>query len=124
MAEKTKEQLLEELEALKAEKEALSADLATAKAELTAAQTPKAESVNNDEHRRVKIKLFKDNDRYSQPYHVSVNDYNAVIQRGVTVEVPYFVAKHMEEIAAQDEATATMIGKLTTEWDSKSRGIL
>lgn len=79
------------------------------------------EPVNNDPNRRVKIKLFKDNDRYSQPYTVSVNDYTAVIQRGVEVEVPYYVAKHMEEIADQDAATAMMIGKLATEWDDKSR---
>lgn len=89
-----------------------------------AANKPAAEAVNNDPNRRVKIKLFKDNDKYSQHYHVSVNDYNAVIQRGVTVEVPYFVAKHMEEISAQDEATATMIGKLTAEWESKSKRIV
>lgn len=96
------------------------AELEARNAELEKEQS-REEPVNNDPNRRVKIKLFKDNDRYSQPYTVSVNDYTAVIQRGVEVEVPYYVAKHMEEIADQDAATAMMIGKLTTEWDDKSR---
>lgn len=98
-------------------------ELEARNAELTA-EHEKQEVVNNDPNRRVKIKLFKDNDKYSQPYTVSVNDYNAVIQRGVEVEVPYYVAKHIEEIAAQDAATATMIGRLTTEWNDKSRGLM
>lgn len=121
MAEKTKEQLLEELAALQEEKEALSADLATAQAELTAAQTPKAEPVNNDPNRRVRIELFKDGDKYKEPLTVSVNDYTAVIKRGVPVEVPYYVAKHLEEVAAQDKATAAMIGRMTAEWSGKAK---
>lgn len=96
------------------------AELEARNAELEKEQS-REEPVNNDPNRRVKIKLFKDNDRYSQPYTVSVNDYTAVIQRGVEVEVPYYVAKHMEEIADQDAATAMMIGKMTAEWDDKSR---
>ena len=75
----------------------------------------------NDPKRRVKIKLFKDNGRYREPLSVSVNDYEAVIQRGVEVEVPYFVAKHLEEVAAQDEATAAMIGQLSTEWENRAK---
>ena len=112
MADKTKEQLMEEIEELKKKNE-----------ELEEAAKPKTETINNDPNRRVKIRLFKDNDKYSQPYHVSVNDYNAIIQRGVTVEVPYYVAKHMEEIAEQDAATANMIGKLTAEWEEKAKGL-
>ena len=75
----------------------------------------------NDPKRRVKIKLFKDNGRYREPLSVSVNDYEAVIQRGVEVEVPYFVVKHLEEVAAQDEATAAMIGQLSTEWENRAK---
>lgn len=77
--------------------------------------------VNNDPHRRVKIRLFKDNGRYSQPLPVSVNDYNALIQRGVDVYVPYFVKKHIEEVIDQDDATANMIGRMTAEWESKAK---
>ena len=35
--------------------------------------------------KRVTIKLFKDNGRYSQPLFVGLNDYTALIQRGVPV---------------------------------------
>lgn len=77
--------------------------------------------VNNDPNRRVKIRLFKDNGRYSQPLPVSVNDYSALIQRGVDVFVPYYVAKHIEEVTMQDDATANMIGRMTAEWDAKSK---
>lgn len=107
---KTNEQLMQELEELKKRN-----------AELEEAAKPKPEVVNNDPNRREKIRLFKDSGKYSQPYHVSVNDYDAIIQRGVEVEVPYYVAKHLEEIAEQDAATANMIGKLTAEWEDKSR---
>lgn len=85
------------------------------------AAKPKSVVVNNDPNRRVKISLFKDNGRYSQPLPVSVNDYSALIQRGVEVEVPYYVAKHLDEVAKQDAATANMIGRMTAEWDSKAK---
>ena len=92
-----------------------------AKLEAAAEAANKPEPVNNDPNRRVTIELFKDNDKYSQPLAVSVNNYSALIQRGVPVEIPYFVYKHLMEIKAQDTATAMMIGKLTTEWNEKSR---
>lgn len=85
------------------------------------ANKPKPVVVNNDPNRRVKIRLFKDNGRYSQPLPVSVNDYSALIQRGVDVDVPYFVKKHIDEVTKQDAATANMIGKMTSEWDSKAK---
>ncbi len=107
----TKEEMQKKIEELEATNAALTAE------------REKQEVINNDPNRRVKIKLFKDNDRYSQPYSVSVNDYNAVIQRGIEVEVPYYVAKHLEEIAAQDAATAMMIGKLTADWSDKARAL-
>ena len=86
-----------------------------------AANKPANEVINNDPNRRVRITLFKDNGRYSEPLPVSVNDYNAVIKRGVPVDVPYFVAKHLEEVAAQDQATASMIGRMTAEWGSNAK---
>lgn len=85
-----------------------------------AAAKPANEVMNNDPNRRVRIELFKDNGRYSEPLSVSVNDYSAVIKRGVPVEVPYFVAKHLEEVMAQDKATASMIGRMTAEWQSSA----
>ena len=52
--------------------------------------------------KRVTIKLFKDNGRYSQPFFVGLNDYTALIQRGVPVSVPYPVAMMIEESQAQE----------------------
>ena len=48
--------------------------------------------------KRVTIKLFKDNGRYSQPLFVGLNDYTALIQRGV----PVSVAMMIEESQAQE----------------------
>ena len=74
-----------------------------------------------DPRQMVKIKLFRDNNRYKEPLFVSVNNYTALIQRGVQVEVPYFVARHIEEMNAQDEATAMLVEGLAKEYGEKSR---
>lgn len=73
-----------------------------------------------DPRSMVSIKLFRDSNRYKDPLYVSVNDYSAQIQRGVTVQVPYFVAKHIEEMNAQDEATAMMVEGLVSEYNGKN----
>lgn len=91
-----------------------------ARLEAAEAASKAEEIVNNDPNRRVRITLMKDKGRYSEPLSVSVNDYNAVIKRGVPVEVPYFVAKHLEEMRAQDEATANMIGSMSADWQSNA----
>lgn len=68
----------------------------------------------------VQIKLFRDNNRYKDPLYVSVNDYSALIQRGVTVQVPYYVAKHIQEVNEQDEATAMMVEGLKADYSKLS----
>lgn len=84
-----------------------------------AAVKPANEVQNHDPNRRVKI--FVELDKHdSEPLHVSVNDYTAVIKRGVEVEVPYFVAKHLEEMKAQNNATIRMIRGLSTEWNDRA----
>lgn len=94
-----------------------------AQLEAAAEAASKPEPVNNDPNRRVTIELFKDNDKYSQPLAVSVNNYHALIQRGVPVEIPYYVYKHLMEIKAQDTATANMIGRLSADWKEKARAL-
>lgn len=69
-----------------------------------------------DPKQMVSIKLFRDNNRYKDPLYVSVNDYSAQIQRGVTVQVPYYVKKHIEEMNAQDEATAMLVEGLVADY--------
>ena len=88
--------------------------------EAEAAAKPADEVVNNDPHHRVKI--YIEIDKYNnEPLHVSVNDYNAIIRRGEEVEVPYYVAKHIEEMKAQDKATIRMTKALSAEWAEKQR---
>ncbi len=54
----------------------------------------------------VRIKLFKDNDRYKSDVFVSVNGRNYQIRRGVEMEVPAEVAEVLEHSQTQDEITA------------------
>lgn len=107
--------------------EQLRAELKAAQAELTRLKSKKKSVVKTDEkgnpRRRVKIRLYRDNNKNRDPLLVSVNDYTALIKRGVTVEVPYFVAKHIEEMAEQDAATVAMIEDLTQQFAPKS-GVL
>ena len=102
------------------EKEAKKAEAAAKKAAAEAAAAEAAaEAERNDPYRRVRIRLFKDNGKYKDDLFVSVNDYTAKIKRGVEVSVPYFVAKHIEEMSAQDEKTAALITRLTDDFASK-----
>lgn len=87
-----------------------------------AAAKPAAEVVNNDPKRRVKILIELDK-HDKEPVYVSVNDYTATIQRGVEVEVPYFVAKHIQEMRHQNMLTIRMISNLAGEWENKASRI-
>lgn len=86
------------------------------------AETKKTNTADKfDPKAMVSIKLFRDNNRYKDPLYVSVNDYSAQIQRGVTVKVPYYVAKHIEEMNAQDEATAMMVEGLVADYNKRGK---
>ena len=61
------------------------------------------------EKKAVRIKLFKDNSRYTEDLCVSVNGVNYKIRRGVEVEVPPEVAEVLEHSQMQDERTAARI---------------
>lgn len=67
----------------------------------------------DDPKRMVKIKLFKDKDKYSGDVTVVVNGTTFRIQRGVEVEVPYYVAEVLQNSAKADEETETKISELT-----------
>lgn len=85
------------------------------------AETKKQNAKIDERRRMVTIKLFRDNNRYKEPLVVGLNDYSAQIQRGVAVQVPYFVAKHIEEMNAQDEATAMMIEAKVNEYAQQNK---
>lgn len=63
----------------------------------------------------VKIKLFKDNNKYSNDVFVAVNGENYLIQRGKTVEVPDYIAEVLEHSMEQDERTAELISELSSK---------
>lgn len=52
------------------------------------------------EQRMVKLRLFKDGGKYKEPVFVAVNGKTYMIERGVEVEVPDYVA----EVLANSEA--------------------
>lgn len=84
--------------------------------------TEAAKKAANDPNRRVKVKLFKDSGKYREPLFVRVNDYTAIIPRGVVVEIPYFVACHLEETQKQDANTAMLIvnqSRMAAEMDQQ-----
>lgn len=70
----------------------------------------------------VQIRLFKDNNKYKEPLYASVNNRSFHIPRGITVTVPYCVAKVIEQSQAQDERTAMTIEHLVSEYSEKERG--
>lgn len=76
-----------------------------------------------DPKRLVKVKLFKDNGKYRDPLFVSVNNYRAAIPRGVEVSIPYYVYKHIQEMSAQDEATAQLIAMQSNEFEAKTKSM-
>ena len=68
-----------------------------------------------DDVKMVKIKLFKDNNKYSNDVFVGVNGENYLIQRGKTVEVPDYIAEVLEHSMEQDEKTAELISSLSSK---------
>lgn len=51
----------------------------------------------------VRIKLFKDNQNYTGDVFVSVNGENYLIKRGISVDVPDYVAEVIESSQREDE---------------------
>lgn len=64
----------------------------------------------------VSIRLMKDNERYKDDVFVAVNGKGYQIQRGVTVEVPRFVADVLEQSMEQDARTSEMMSRLENDF--------
>lgn len=73
------------------------------------------------EKKLVKIKLFKDGDKYKDDVFVCVNGHPYGVKRGEEVEVPESVAKVIEASERQDNKTVMMIQKLQDEYKEESR---
>ena len=69
----------------------------------------------------VPIRLFKDNGKYKDDVFVAVNGRTFQIKRGMTVMVPRYVAKVLEQSQYQDEQTAQMLSELEAEFLQKSK---
>lgn len=67
-----------------------------------------------DAQPKVRIRLFKDDDKYKDDLVVGINGMIYQIQRGVEVEVPESVANLIRQSQNQDQNTATKIEELTS----------
>ena len=74
-----------------------------------------ATAKKDDITRLVKI---KDKDKYSEDVTVVVNGTTFRIQRGVEVEVPYYVAEVLRNSEKADEETETKISELVAKNES------
>ena len=81
--------------------------------EPVAGQAPEAAAPGK---KMVKVKLFKDNHDYKDDVFVAVNGERYLIQRGVEVEVPDYIAKVLEHSAQQDARTAELIEKIEADY--------
>ena len=64
----------------------------------------------------VKVKLFKDNNKYKDDVFVAVNGENCVIKRGLEVEVKRKFAKVLDNSDLQDYETSMLIEKKSNEF--------
>ena len=69
----------------------------------------------------IEIQLFKDSRRYKEDLKVFVNGRNWVIQRGVPVKVPRYVALVIQQSQRQDQASDNMILHLQDSYEEKTR---
>lgn len=82
-----------------------------------------AQSALDRMNEKVTIKLFRDNGKYKDDLTVTVNGVTYQIQRGVTVEVPRFIADVIAQSERQDTHTANMIEKLVTKFEDKTKAL-
>lgn len=87
-----------------------------------AAETVEAEKPKVDPmYELIEIQLFKDSRRYKEDLKVFVNGRNWVIQRGVPVKVPRYVALVIQQSQRQDQASDNMILHLQDSYEEKTR---
>lgn len=81
----------------------------------------KKETPKSWENQTVKVKLFKDTERYKDDVTVVVNGKVWRIQRGKEVDLPMFVWKVVEKGLAQDFQTASLIQAEEESFKSKEK---
>lgn len=75
----------------------------------------------NADKNTVRIKLFRDNQNYSGDVFVAVNGESYLIQRGVTVEVPDYIAEVLETSQREDENALTRMEKAEKTFIEKAK---
>ena len=68
-----------------------------------------------EKEKRVRIRLFRDHDKYKDDVVIGVNGRFIKIQRGVEVEIPKSYAAVLEQSEAQDAKTARLIDSKVRE---------
>lgn len=67
---------------------------------------------------RIRIPRSRSN---NAPVYVALNDYNAMIPRGVLVSVPKYVYLHLQECLDADEAAALKLDQMQEEFAARTR---
>lgn len=111
------EAMLAEAKKAKEEAEKILADAkASAKGELTEEQKKAKAEEEAYWNEPVKVKLFKDNNKYKDDVYVCVNGENCVIKRGVEVEVKRKFAHVLDNSDMQDYETSLLIEQKSSEF--------
>lgn len=106
-----------ELEQTKAESAKLAAEVkASVSGELTEEQKKAIEERKAYWNELVKVKLFRDNNKYKDDVFVSVNGENCVIKRGVEVLIKRKFAEVLDKSDLQDYETSLLIEKKSNEF--------
>ena len=98
--------------------------MATKKQAAPAVEEPKAEEAaakaeKPERNRKVKVRLFRDNNQYKDSLFVAVNGESDLIPRGVEVEVPWYIAEVIENSMNEDQKTAEHLRVLEANYASK-----
>ena len=73
------------------------------------------------EKNMVRIKLFRDNQNYSGDVFAAVNGESYLIQRGVAVEVPDYIAEVLETSQREDENALMRMEKAEKTFIEKAK---
>ncbi len=94
--------------------------VADAKASVSGELTKEQKKANEERkaywNELVKVKLFRDNNKYKDDVFVSVNGENCVIKRGIEVEIKRKFAGVLDKSDLQDYETSMLIEKKSSEF--------
>ena len=71
----------------------------------------------------VKVKLFKDYGECRDDVFVAVSGESCLLQRGVEVEVPDYIAEVLQHSAEQDEKTQQLMAQTQARYQKKTASL-